>query len=109
MGCIPERLLMMMMMMRLEGTQLTIRFERINNNVARVYFVDQFQAQQAVPANITMQDGSGAVVAPFLNNFLVSWGVSFTLLLNNHPYMYLNQEKQQSIMGPAEAQSGIVE
>lgn len=86
----------------------TIKIERINNNVARVYLVDAQQVQQPIPPHVTMTDSAGGVVAPFLNNFLITWVDSYTLAVNGQPHMVLNNQKQQSIRGPADAASGLI-
>ena len=63
---------------------LDLRIERINQNVARVYLVDQNGNAQAMPAHITMQDGLGAGVAPHNNEFLIIWGDRFSVLVHNN-------------------------
>ena len=87
---------------------LTIRVERVTQDVARVYLVDNHTVQQPIPANVSMQDEAGVGVPPFLNNFLVSWVNSYSLSVDNQPVMQLNRQKQQAIAGPADAQSGVV-
>lgn len=94
--------------LRITGTNLTIRVERINNDVARVYIVNQHHVQQQIPANITMRDATNNVIHPFGDNFLISWSNSYILEVDGVVFMTLNQQKQQSIMGPAGADSGIV-
>ena len=88
--------------------KLTTRIERITNDVARVYLVDGQQVQQPVPANVGMTDGAGAAVPPFQNAFFVTWSTSYTLTVDGQPYMHLNNQKQQSIEGRADAASGFV-
>ena len=87
---------------------LTINIAQVNNNVARVYFVDAQQVQQPVPANVVMTDATGGVVAPFLENFLITWLDSYTLSSNGQPHMTLSNQKQQAIKGPAAAATGVV-
>ena len=43
---------------------LTIRIEKINLNVARVYLVDAGQVQQPMPPHVTMQTATGHPSAP---------------------------------------------
>lgn len=88
--------------------KLTIRIERINNNVARVYLVDGQQVQQPVPAYVGMTNGAGAAVPPLQNAFFITWFDSYVLSVNGQPYMTLNNQKQQSIDGPAGAASGVM-
>lgn len=78
--------------LEIQGTNLTNRMERINNDVARVYLVDHLQVQQPIPPFITMtKNSTGAAMQPFLNNFMVTWSASYTLSVHNQPYMHLNQ------------------
>ena len=87
---------------------LTIRIERINNDVARVFLVDAQQVQQPVPASVVMMDAAGVAVPPFLDNFLITWANSYTLSMNGQPHMILTSQKQQAIKGPTNAASGIL-
>ena len=87
---------------------LTIRMERINDDVCRVYFADSQQVQQPVPANVVLTNAAGNVVAPFLDNFLVTWVNTYTLTANGQPHLILDNLKQQSISGPAGAASGVL-
>jgi len=87
---------------------LTARVARLNNNVARLYLVDGADVQQQIPQHITLTDETGANVPPFINNFLVTWTSCYTLWVHGHKHLVLNNQKQQSIMGVAEAASGIV-
>ncbi|EIE26306.1 hypothetical protein COCSUDRAFT_58847 [Coccomyxa subellipsoidea C-169] len=87
---------------------LSIRIERINNNVARVYIANAENVQQPVPPHITMADSAGAPVLPFLENFLITWFGSYVLSINGQPHMILNNQKRQSIIGPSYAASGVV-
>lgn len=87
---------------------LSLRIERINNNMARAYIVNAENAQQPVPPHITMADSVGLRVLPFLENFLITWSASYVLSINGQPNMILNNRKQQSIIGPSYAASGVV-
>ena len=87
---------------------LSIRIERINNNVARVYIANAENVQQPVPPHITMADSAGAPVRPFEENFLITWFDSYVLSIHGQPHMILNNQKQQSITGPSYAASGLV-
>ena len=87
---------------------LTARVARLNNNVARLYLVDGANVQQQIPQHITLTDETGANVPPFLNNYLITWTSSYTLWVHGYEHLVLNNQKQQSIRGVAEAASGIV-
>ena len=85
---------------------LSIRIECINNNVARVFLVNTASVLQPIPQPIRMTEAGGDVVIPNHNEFLISWVGTYTLYLNGQPYMILNNQREQSISGPAEAASG---
>ena len=87
---------------------LTIKIKRINNDVARLYFVDGQQVQQPIPANVIMLDAAGIAVAPFKDNYLITWFDSYTLSLHGQPYMVIDNPKQQAIYGPANAANGVM-
>ena len=90
---------------------LSIRIERISNHVAmaRVFLVNAASVQQLIPPHITMTESEGAIVLlPYDNNFLISWVDTYTLYVNGQLHMVPNNQRQQSILGPAEAASGLV-
>ena len=88
---------------------LSIRIQRIDSHVARVYIVNAQNVQQPVPPHITMTNSDdGSPVPPFADNFLITWFDSYTLSINGQPHMILNNRKQQSISGPSYAASGVV-
>ena len=87
---------------------LSIRIECINNNVARVFLVNTASVLQPIPQPIRMTEAGGDVVIPNHNEFLISWVGTYTLYLNGQPYMILNNQREQSISGPAEAASGLI-
>ena len=87
---------------------LSIRIERITNDVARVYLVDPQSVQQPVPANVTMASATGGAFPPYRNNFFVTWFNSYTLYADGQAHMVLNNQKQQEIRGPPGAASGVV-
>ena len=88
---------------------LSIRIQRIDDDVARVYRVVNAQnEQQPVPPHIRMANSAGAPVLPFLDNFIITWINSYVLSVNGQTHMVLNNQKQQSISGPSHAASGVV-
>jgi hypothetical protein len=86
----------------------TIRIERVDINVARIYFVDNSQVQQPIPDHITVVTQAGGLVPPFLNNFLITWVDSYSLRAHGQVFLNLSNQKQQSISAPANAESGIL-
>ncbi len=87
---------------------LSIRIQRIDDDVARVYIVNAQNEQQPVPPHIRMANSAGAPVLPFLDNFIITWINSYVLSVNGQTHMVLNNQKQQSISGPSHAASGVV-
>ncbi|PNW70768.1 hypothetical protein CHLRE_17g733550v5 [Chlamydomonas reinhardtii] len=85
----------------------TAKVERISNSVARVYLVDNNNVQVAVPNNVTMMDEVGNVVAPFMQNFMITWVETYTLTLNGQVVMRINNQKEQSIWGRPDAAHGV--
>ena len=87
---------------------LSIRIERITDDVARVYIANAENVQQPVPQHITMANSTGAPVRPYRENFLITWFDSYVLSVNEQPHMILDNQKQQSITGPSYAAGGVV-
>ncbi len=85
---------------------LDMRIERINQNIGRVYVVDQNGNAQQLPANaqgqpvITMADKVNANVQPHNNEFLYIYADSYTVSVNGNVIMQLDQQKQHSIRAP---------
>lgn len=89
--------------------QLTLRIERINDNIARLFLVDHLGVQQPFPNRIRVTNLVGHVQAPFLNNVLITWVDSYTVTVDDEVFMRLNNQKQQSISALSNAPSGILE
>ena len=87
---------------------LSIRIERVYSSIARVYIVDKENVQQPVPPHITMADSTGGRVPAEDDNFMIAWSDSYVLSINKQPFMKLNNQRQQVIMGPSDAASGLV-
>jgi hypothetical protein len=85
---------------------IDMRIERVNQNIGRVYVVDQQGNAQPLPTNaqglpiITMADRVNAPVQPHNNEFLYIFGDSFTVSVNGNVVMRLDPQKQHSIMAP---------
>lgn len=88
----------------------TIRIARVDNHVARVYFVDGNGTEVPIPANYIMRDSAGQQVPPLGNNFVVTWTASYALYhLAAAPVFLLKQQKQQAIYAAGHANWGVVE
>lgn len=83
---------------------LDLRIERVNQNVGRVYVVDQGGNSQPLPLQpngqpvITMADRAGMDVAAHNNEFLYVYGDSFTVAVNGITVVRLDMQKQHSVM-----------
>jgi len=94
---------------------LDLRIEAINQNIGRVYVVDQGGNMQPLPVNaqglpvITMVDRAGIAVAPHNNEFLYIYGDSFVVSVDGLPVMRLDQQKQHSLMAQKQLQHDKIE
>jgi hypothetical protein len=85
---------------------LDLRIERINQNVGRVYVVDQVGNMQPLPLRpngrpvITMVDRAGMDVAPHNEEFLYVFGDSFSVAVNGDIVLCLDLQKQHSVLAP---------
>eukprot|EP00198_Chlamydomonas_reinhardtii_P003596 XP_001692932.1 predicted protein [Chlamydomonas reinhardtii] len=52
-------------------------------------------------------DEVGNVVAPFMQNFMITWVETYTLTLNGQVVMRINNQKEQSIWGRPDAAHGV--
>eukprot|EP00611_Tribonema_gayanum_P028451 TRINITY_DN731_c0_g2_i8.p1 TRINITY_DN731_c0_g2~~TRINITY_DN731_c0_g2_i8.p1 ORF type:complete len:115 (+),score=15.45 TRINITY_DN731_c0_g2_i8:227-571(+) len=86
---------------------LTVRIERINNNVARLYLVGPNNVQVDVPPHVQVVDQAGAQIAPFMQNFLITWVDSYVMTVNGQVFLKLSNQKQQSLSAPNHAPSGL--
>jgi hypothetical protein len=83
---------------------LDLRIQRVNQNVGRVYVVDQGGNSQPLPIQpngqpvITMADRAGVGVAAYNNEFLYVFGDSFTVSVNGNTVVRLDMQKQHSLM-----------
>ncbi len=83
---------------------LDLRIERVNQNVGRVYVVDQGGNSQPLPIQpngqpvITMADRAGVDVAAYNNEFLYMFGDSFTVSVNGNTVVRLDMQKQHSLV-----------
>lgn len=85
-----------------------IFIERINTNVARVYLVNNNEEQVPLRSDITMVDADGEINPPFNDTFFITWADSYTLRVNDEPFMRLCRHKQQGVMAPRDVQGGKV-
>jgi hypothetical protein len=85
-----------------------IRMERVGFAIARLFFVDEGQAEINIPANLVVHDDShdGAVVLPLFGNqiFVLSWSDSYSVVYNGTSILGLANQRQWAVTGPRAAQ-----
>ncbi len=91
-----------------------LRIESINQNVGKIYIVDQGGNKQPLPNGpngpvFTMTDRGGAPVAPYNDEFLYIYADSFTVFVNGQAVLKLDQQKQHSMHAPNHIQHDKIE
>lgn len=87
--------------------QRRIRIERISNDVARVYLVDEAGNQLPMPGDLTMADETGGQVAVVADAFFIAWVGSYSIRRGGVTVMDLTQQKQHSIKALAAMEHGV--
>ena len=93
---------------------MDLRVDSINQNVGRIYVVDQGGNMQPLPIGpngpvFTMTDRVGAAVAAHNNEFLYVYGDSFTVYINGQALLKLDLQKQHSMHAPSHIQHYKIE
>ncbi|PNH01471.1 hypothetical protein TSOC_012646 [Tetrabaena socialis] len=78
------------------GIPMHMRIEAINNNVAKIYATDVQGNQQPMPPSISLSDAAGTNVAPYKNEFLVTWIDSYILKVSGVEAIWMTNQKQQA-------------
>ncbi|PNH01294.1 hypothetical protein TSOC_012834 [Tetrabaena socialis] len=78
------------------GIPMHLRIEAINNSVAKIYATDVLGNQQPMPPSISLSDAAGANVAPYKNEFLVTWIDSYILKVSGVEAIWMTNQKQQA-------------
>jgi len=87
------------------GRDINMRMERVNNDVARIYFVDDRGTNIQIPDGFVLRDNIANVnVRPLLvhngfGNYFTSWISSYSLLRNGIEIFALSNQRQQSVEG----------
>jgi len=77
-----------------------MRVVRENNQVARIFFVDDQDNTISVPRGLTLKDISDNVnVKPHRHEFLISWVANYEIYLDGEKVISLDNQKQQAIRG----------
>jgi len=74
--------------------------------VARVYFVDDKNAQIPIPDGFQVQDNSNGdiPVLPLRDQFFLGWTDNYSLLFNGTFVIRLSNQRQWEIQGPPQTQ-----
>ncbi|KAF0368606.1 hypothetical protein F8M41_013468 [Gigaspora margarita] len=84
--------------------------ERINSNIARLYFVNNQNVQIPIPANIVLRDvTSNEDEAPYRNEYLISWVSNYILFRNGVAVFALENQKQQAIKGGSDLETDLIQ
>ena len=79
---------------------VNMRVVRENNQVARIFFVDDQNNTISVPRGLTLKDISDNVnVKPHRHEFLISWVANYEIYLDGEKVISLDNQKQQAIRG----------
>ncbi|CAG8599510.1 23556_t:CDS:2 [Dentiscutata erythropus] len=79
-----------------------MRIERVNVNVARIYFVDDPGNEIPIPIGITLRDtlnniNETPLVIRGIESFFISWIANYSLFQNGVEICALKNQKQQSV------------
>jgi hypothetical protein len=78
------------------GIPMHLRVEAINNNVAKLYVTDVQGNQQHMPPTVSLSDAGGANVAPYNNEFLITWTDSYVLRVSGVEVIWMTNQKQHA-------------
>lgn len=84
---------------------LTIKIERVNQDIGRVTLIDGQGQGVPVPVNLHMQQTDGAHNPVVADSFFITWVGSYVLYVDDEPYVELHNQKEQSISAPENAAS----
>ncbi|CAG8783352.1 9313_t:CDS:2 [Gigaspora rosea] len=94
------------------GNNVNMRIERINPNVATIYFVDDRGNSIQIPNGVTLRDtldnfNETPQVINGFGTYFVSWISDYVLLLNGVAVFALKNQKQQSLEGEIKLQTRV--
>ncbi|CAG8626941.1 9366_t:CDS:1 [Dentiscutata erythropus] len=82
------------------GHNVEARIERIDENFASIYFVDDHGLQVPPPSNSVLRDTTtNRNVLYRRNEFLISWICNYSFLQNGSEIFRLERQKQHAISG----------
>lgn len=89
-------------------SNLDLRIQRLDNNVAKVYLVDAQSVQQNIPAWIQMSSLAGAPVARLEQSWFITWANSYMVTVKGQPFLTITNQRQQALAAAPGTASGLV-
>nr|CAG8541270.1 12379_t:CDS:1 [Entrophospora candida] len=92
------------------NVQYQARVEKINQNVARIYFVNNNGIEIPIPACVSLRDTTNNEdVNPYGEDFLIAWTSNYTFFLNSVELFRLENQKQQAVMGTQDVTTFVIQ
>lgn len=93
---------------------ILLRIERIDQNVARIYFVNSHDNAIRIPAGVILRDVINNTNVPRVTlngaeSYVITWASNYTLLYNGDEILNLENQKQQSMRVPIEYDTDKIE
>jgi hypothetical protein len=90
------------------GDNVHLRLERVGFAIARLYFVDEGNAEIEIPDGLRVIDNThnNVLVDRLLDNqyYVLAWSDNYSIELNNATILGLSSQRQWSISGPRAAE-----
>ncbi|CAG8797332.1 4740_t:CDS:1, partial [Dentiscutata erythropus] len=95
--------------LRIEN-DVRVMIERLNSNIARLYFVNNRNVQIPTPTNIVLRDvTSNEDEVPYHNEYFISWVSNYILFRNGVAVFSLENQKQQAIKGGVDLEMDLIQ
>ncbi|CAG8799771.1 18990_t:CDS:1, partial [Dentiscutata erythropus] len=92
------------------GRNIEARIERIDEDIATIYFVDNQGVQVPPPPNSVLKNISTNRNVPYRRNeFLITWMSNYSFLQNGLEVFRLERQKKQAISGVADLRASLIE
>ena len=95
------------------GDNIFVRIERVGFAIARLYFVDEGNAEIDIPDRLVVLDHSNgdAAVIPLLNNqyFVLAWTDSYSVQFEGNDVMGLANQREWAVTGPRPQQVQVLD
>ena len=92
---------------------ILLRLERVGFSIARLYFINNEQAEINIPANLLVVDqtNGNAQVQPLLSNqyFVLAWSVNYAVIYDGVSIMGLTNQRQWAVSGLRESQVQVLD